>query len=279
MSWVNPARTGYPYDECTAIFARLYAWLGRWVGATRLGHVLEGRLAGDRLGPNLLGRDGIGYVFDTAIALDSLPDPSRSVQRCLDLLLAGQACVPVTRPGWWSQSVGAHQIKALAFLARHGRQTLCRGLVDGLVDACFEDGRFTTSADSDQTYLHSHCYALEGLVMLDAHPDVVDVGLDWLADRQLLSGALPAWFGGGDSRFPGDVVAQAARLWAAVDPVRWAVPLSRALQRLSDLQDASGLVRYDAATNDLNAWVSAFALQAARWAERRPDRDELAWML
>lgn len=268
---------GYPYDECTAIYARLYAWLGAWVPATRLGHVMEGLIAKN----GLLGRDETHYVFDTSIALDSLADPIPVHGRLMQHLLMGRACDPIDRPGWWSQSFGAHQIKALAFLARHGRAKLCRSLVDGLVDDCFDGQRFTIHADSPMTYLHSHCYALEGLMMLDAHPTVLEAGLGWLAEVMEPDGALPAWFEGPltDYRQPGDVVAQAVRLWAAVDPRRWASDIERGVARLGVLQHPNGLIRYGTHGEDCNTWVSAFALQALRWVDKPPNARELAWLL
>ena len=120
-----------------------------------------------------LGRDGVGYTFDTALAIETLSDPAETIAQVVDWLTSGQACTQVQRVGWWSQSYGAHLIKCLPPLARQGRRQFALAIADDLVSQCHLGDRFRIHADSDVTYVHSHCYAMEGLLGLGAHSEVL----------------------------------------------------------------------------------------------------------
>lgn len=280
-AWINPESPGEPYDEATALLARLYGWMGRFDLQHRLGAVLD-ELVGRQ---GWLGRDGIDYVFDTALALTSLRTPTPATARVVARLLAGRACEPVTREGWWSQMYGAHHIKCAIPLALLGRRKIAEAVADGLVADCFDGERFRIHAASARTYVHSHCYALEGLLVLGTHPEVLRAGADWMVSIQEPDGALPAWSLNvvvPGPRFPSDIVAQAVRIWAALDRDAYARPIERGLSRLAALQDrGTGGIAYAAAEGsaDLNSWVGAFALQAARWAAEPPDPSELEWLV
>jgi hypothetical protein len=236
-----------------------------------------------------LGRDGVAYVFDTAMALPLVGAPQEVVFAVVEALRKGRACFPVTRPGHWSQVLGAHHLKCALWLDQAGEPAFAGELADRLVDTCFDGRRFRIHEDSEQTYLHSHCYALEGLLGLGSHDDVIEAGADWLSAVQSPDGGFPAWFGwssdSGSSKlaFAGrtsDVVAQALRIWAAVDSERFEQPMSLALNRLASLQDpGTGGIAYHDTCLDQTSWVAAFAVQACRWAQQPPDRDELSWVL
>jgi len=275
LSWSNVDHPGYPYDEATALLAALFAWRGEPRRADELIGTLEDRLQAKQW----LGRDGIAYVFDSALALPLLDDPHPLADRVELRLRERRACSRVTRPGWWSQSYGAHLLKCGLWLSRVGRRDFAEQLADDLVSRCFDGERFVVNEGSEATYLHSHCYALEGLVGLRLHSDVVLAGVSWLAQQQEEDGSLPDWFGGPSRCRPADVCAQALRLWALVDRERFASCIERARTHLGSLQDSSGGVRYHRGSEDINSWASIFALQALRWSDVTPDSEELKWLL
>jgi len=275
LSWSNEQHPGYAYDEATALLASLWAWRGDTRRREALAGALEERLE-ER---GWLGRDGISYVFDTALALPLLADPEPVARRVEEALRLRQACSQVDRPGWWSQSYGAHLLKCGFWLARVGRRAFAEQLAEDLIERCFDGERFHIHEDSATTYLHSHCYALEGLLGLGLRPDVVSAGAWWLAQQQDEDGALPGWFAQPSPWRPADVCAQALRLWTLVDREAFAEPIERATRRLAALQDPSGGIRYHDGSDDVNSWASIFALQALRWSSSPPSAEELQWLL
>ena len=177
--------------------------------------------------------------------------------------------------------MGPHLIKAAWLLAGAGQTEIANTIADDVVAQCWDNGRFRIHKASAWSYTHNHCYGLEGLVGLGRHPDVVDAGLEWLAGLQETDGSLPAWSVGPlEVRRPADVIAQAVRLWAAVDAQKFAQPIQRGLSRLAALQDpVSGGIEYVLGSGDRNSWVAVFTLQAAMWANSPPTADELQWLL
>ncbi len=276
LSWVNPEHPGFAYDEATAVFSRLHSWLGNLRWATALGGELQRIVAAQCW----LMRDDTSYVFDTSLALTALNDPQPAVGRIASWLMAEKACDPVRDPQWWSQSYGAHLIKSLVPLAQFGRLNLATELSNDLVDRCFDGQRFHINEHSDRTYVHSHCYAIEGLLGLGSHDAVVRKGAEFLAEIQSECGALPAWVDGTSFHRPTDIVAQSVRIWAAVDPAKYALHIRRGIERLFALQDAeTGGLYYAETSSDINSWVTAFAIQACSWARTPPSSSELQWMI
>ena len=58
-------------------------------------------------------------------------------------------------------------------------------------------GRFHVNASSDVTYTHAHCYAIEGLLVLEGRGRTglrrwIDGGAAWLASVQEVDGGVPA---------------------------------------------------------------------------------------
>ncbi len=260
-SWVGPS--AYPYDEATALIGRL-GLSGRLGDASRFTTDALGRLL-DRLvlAQGALGREGTRYVFDTALALPLLSGTALDI--ALDYVRSGL----VTRRGSsredarrWSETFGPHLIKAAAELGLAGEATFARDVTVELVGRHFKDGRFEAGPTEPATYVHAHCYAVEGLVMLGGFEPVVQQATDWLAERVASDGSLPAWVGLDDERRPADVVAQAARLFLR-DRARYERVLGRCLSRLGELQDpVTGGLRYDDTIPHVNVWASAFALDA-----------------
>jgi len=282
-SWTGASpdtEDGYPYDEATALFARLFGWLGDTPRLLGLQETLD-RLVRQN---GALGRGEQHFAFDTALAIPCVSRPQVLAERVAGMLSAGQAAHPVKRPGRWSEAFGAHLIKACGHLALHGRRYFAEALASELVDHCFEpsDGRFCVHRDSTQTYTHAHCYALEGLLMLGIHAPEVAAGAAFLARVQAPDGGLPAWpLGGPDTRRPTDIAAQAIRIWAVVDRDRYDAQIAAARGFLGAHQHpATGGIEYVQGSGHHNSWAAAFAIQANRWALAPPDPDELKrWLV
>lgn len=262
-SWLGGKRDGFPYDEATALVARLRRWEGPGDGG------LEGVLR-SRLGGGWLGRKGVGYVFDTALAMPWAPRPIALSTELIEALEAGIGSKP-GEPERWSQRVGAHHLKVLPDLKEGGD---VQALAKKLIDEYWTGERFRTEGDA--TYLHAHCYALEGLIGLDGFDDILLAGLDWLASVQDEDGSMPSWTNRPDEPRPNDTVAQAVRLWAAVDQERFGTAIAYGLDRLATQQAPDGGIRYSPKHRERNVWVTVFALQAAEWAREAPDAEQLA---
>jgi uncharacterized protein YfaS (alpha-2-macroglobulin family) len=157
-----------------------------------------------------------------------------------------------------------------------GRAVSADALVEQLLESLlplWRGGRFVIYARSDESYLHAACYALEGLLALpevEGTSEHLQAGAEWLASLQRSDGAMPAWHDGVRARgpWPTDVVAQSVRLWAAVDADGFAPEIARGLDRLAAMQTAGGGLRYFEGTDDINTWVTIFAVQAVTWARQ-----------
>ena len=267
-SWLGASGDGYPYDEATALFARLFRWMGDSQRQAQCVRALERRIETE----GWLSRNGLHYVFDSALALDLVEDPTPLAGKIAEYLTQGWACHPISEPGRWSQSWGPHLLRCLPPLAELGHDELCAWMPARLIETCFSEGRFRTSAESERTYLHAHCYAVEGLLGLGGHEHVVKTATQWLAQQQQPDGAMPRWADEPQGDKPTDVVAQAIRLWSAVDPYAFAPFIVRGLSWLERMQGPNGLLHYSSRSSDQCSWANAFALQAAHWAQHPPDR-------
>ena len=248
LGWVGDG--GFPYDEATVLLARLGVATG-WPETARLSSVIAGQVA--RQG--WLGRDGLGYVFDSALVLGLPGEHGPLRDRVLVALRAGRALMGQDNRDRWSQRFGPHLIKAAAEAGEPR-------VVEHLVEATYRGGRFYVAPGSSETYLHSHCYAVEGLVALGGYEAVVREALDWLVERQHADGSWPAWVGRADARRPSDVVAQAVRLFRGVDVERYQRAIELGLGRLRAMQSPSGGLRYTPGSEHVNVWASIFAADA-----------------
>ncbi len=271
LSWLNPSHPGYAYDEATALLARTMRSLGQ--PSAELEDLLR-RLLNQRW----LGRDGIRYVFDTGLALPFAERPTVLAAELAALLETGAVCEPAPDPRRWSQGLGPHLLKIAPELARAGQTEAAARLVERVVRTCWTGSSFAVRPGGP-TYLHCHCYALEGLLGLGVRSDLVEAGVAWLARQQRADGSLPAWFGGGELRWPADAVAQSVRLWSVVDREAYRLPIRRALGLLARRQGLDGGISYGSDRADRNAWTSMFALQAVRWAGQPPTRSALRWLV
>ncbi len=264
LSWSGP--DAFPYDESTALLARHYAWADQPSRKRHLVAVLEQRVA--TCGG--LERDGLVYAFDTALALPVLGDGRPTALRTvLALLDSRAAAAPLESADRWSRAFAPHLLKAFASLRPEERSPALTLAFRELARETQEGGGFRSHPEHPGIYVHAHCYATEGLWALEGTSEAVRRAVDWLADHQEADGGLPAWVNAPSDRRPADAVAQAARLFAIVDPSRHARQLERALGRLAALQDpVTGGIRYIEGGPHVNVWASIFAHQATRLGRR-----------
>lgn len=214
----------------------------------------------------MLGRDGLGYAFDSGLALPLLREPELLAERILALMESGMASTSVTRPGWWSQSFGCHLLRSLAEVRPLGFERRVDALRGELVEQTFDGERFRTEAGSPATYVHAHCYAVEGLLVMDYRLDVALAGARWLARIQQLDGSFPDWVGRPESLRPTDSVAQALRIWLLLDRGEFEPAIGAAERYLRRCQARSGAMLYTPKRSDECSWASIFSLQALTWA-------------
>src|SRR5262249_7852760 len=148
---------------------------------------------------------------------------------------------------------------------------LARALAADLL-ALHAQGRFRIHHNSQESYLHASCYAVEGLLCLE-RTALAPVGplirqcAVWLAGVRDFGGGCPAWHDGRSSYGPlrADVTAQAVRIWSCVDRARFRQPIRRALRFLVRLKTAEGGLAYEPGSGDVNTWATIFAVQAVLW--------------
>lgn len=294
LSWANPDHPGYPYPEIAGLLLNLLAQDPQSDPEIRQRVAI--RLGQDTSPEGGLGRSGIRYVFDTAMALSgliaqrraagSLPDPtlpSRLFEFIAQELRARRAATrPTSGTGaHWSTSYGCHLLKTslaiLAYQEMYG-DPRATALIDQLVmdlTPLFEDGRFRIHAHEDYTYLHSNCYALEGLLAIEAVAPrgwlwpIIRRGALWLARIQDECGGIRAGHNGfaASGELRGDATAQAMRIWSLVDRNAFAGEIVAARAFLESLRVEGAGFRYSPNSEDVNAWVTIFATQAYAWAE------------
>ncbi len=288
LSWVNPEHPGYPYPEAAGFLLELLAQDGVRTAALR--ERIAVRLARDVSPRGGCGRDGVEYLFDTAVVLTGLLAHERAggvlTVRLKDRLFGfldsalrfrRATSAPISGDGHWSASYGCHQLRVLTCLEacrQGGLGDDCDGLASRLMEdllPLFRGGRFRIHARSQRTYLHAHCYALEGLLGLTRRNGsnlrpVVRESAEWLAGVQRPCGGLPAWHDGrrawGLCRT--DATAQAVRLWSEVDGQAFARSITRGLAWLTRMQHRSGGLPYQSGSADLNTWATVFTVHAAK---------------
>ncbi len=291
-SWWNPEHPGYAYPEIAGYLLSLLAFEGLTTVPIR--DRIARRLVADMSVDGGVGRGGTDFVFDSAMALTGLisheaiggtiPEAD-AVDRLFGYvtrtLLDRRAC---TRgdPGdetHWSRSYGCHLLKTSIALRAYDARTpgvTVGPLLDRLRDdltPLYDDGRFRTNAVSDVSYLHAHCYAIEGLMAMEELDsrcgELIDGGAAWLAGIQDPTGGIRAWHDGKSASGPlrSDATAQAVRIWSHVDRSGYSSAIDRALTFLASMTTPEGGLRYGPGSEDANTWASIFGLQAIRWAD------------
>jgi hypothetical protein len=292
MSWSNPRHPGYPYPEIAGYLLSLLALEGD--STLDIRDRIARRLVSDMSRAGGVGRGGSDYVFDSAMALTGLiahestggtiPD-ARSIDRLFDFVAANLAArragtsLLMAAPDHWSVSYGCHLIKTVIALCAYDERrpsSTTRVLVDRLVSGLaglYDNGRFRANANSSLTYLHSHCYAVEGLLVLEGrhrgdYGDLVRGSARWLAEIQSSEGGLHAFHDGRDAfgMLHTDATAQAIRIWSLVDSEAYREQIDRGLGFLAEMATPAGGLRYEPGSDDVNTWATIFGLQAVRWA-------------
>jgi hypothetical protein len=295
LSWVDDDRSGYEYPEVAGYLLTSLRLTGPATDP------LAGRVAARLVdlvgrGEGGVGRGGRIYLFDTAIALTGLlthrhardwraetgviDDAARLVCAMVEAGSAHRGPEPDLR---WSTFFGPHLLKVLIALRRYEAQDPrhpTAQAADALVERLlpyFRRGRFRTHPMIDETYVHAHCYAVEGLLSDGRWDTIVLPAVDELGAAQSDSGGLHAWLGPDGPYGPlrADATAQAVRLWTAVDPDRYRRQVTGALDYLSQCTDRSGAVRYTRLSPHLNTWATIFAVQARRWCDGRPAGEDV----
>jgi hypothetical protein len=293
-SWWNDASSGYDYLEAGGLWLAAACSprsglscgeeqresVARWLAARAAKH-------------GAAGRDGDLYLFDSAVVLNGLVAHARatasvehegaieSLYRFVADSIARRRAVlpePAGRERRWSTEFGAHQLKTVIALHRFADLTGSarpRALAGQVTDALlplFDGRRFPVFEGAGFSYLHASLYALEGLAHLQSrglgeHRPVLDAAARWLASEQRSDGGLLSFADAsscyGSAR--ADAVAQAIRLWLLLDPEAWAENVDAAFSFLAGLQSQRGGIRYAPGSEDVNTWVSLFALQALEW--------------
>ena len=295
MSWVNPSHPGYAYPEIAGYMLSHLAIEGRQTAPLR-NHVAR-RLLSDMTSNGAVGRREVEYVFDSAMVLAGLlaheirggllPDP-RMVDRLHEYIVSrlwrreGLDGPQENQPTHWSQSYGCHLLKTVIALTAFdaSRGTVTSALIDRLLVDLLPlytptgaGGRFRVNADSDVTYTHAHCYAIEGMLVLQGRGRTelrgfIAGGAEWLASVQEESGGVPAEHDSNGPRMVAhaDCTAQAVRVWACADPVRFKDNIERGVAFLTELS-CDGGIRYERGSNDINTWATIFGAQAIDFAE------------
>ena len=296
-SWDNPANPGYSYPEISGLLLSLLARSDSGDPEVR-DRIAENVCRGVGAG-SAVGRWGINYVFDTAMVLSGLlaheaaggrlADPALPDRLCdfiVEMLLARRGIDGLTLedPNHWSNSYGCHLLKASLSLTAYADQRgrgrtdfVVRQLLDDLLPLQ-EDGRFRTNAASRISYLHAHCYATEGLLVVRRRgiADVsaaVTASADWLVRAQDESGGIRAWHDGNEAsgELHADASAQAIRIWCLVDRRRYADSIRRGLGFIADNSVDGAGVRYRPGSDDVNTWATIFAVQATTWSKGPAD--------
>ena len=293
VSWVNPVSPGYAYAEAGGLYLSSVCTSPGIAGA--------GRDVVDRVAAWLIaeldahggvGRGGITYLFDSAVALAGLlryraatgrraADAAiHRLRRFLDeRIAAGAAVLPRSAggDGRWSTQFGAHLVKALHSLhlyAREFGEPLPETLVDALING--------SGQQPSPVYVHPFCYEQEGHLIVEHYRlgslfEPIDGALEWLAALQQPHGGILAFANGmegfGEAR--SDATAQAVRLWLLRNPRRYGEAIARALDFLAACQTPEGGLRYTPDRGDVCSWSTMFALQAVEWLSHEPSIDDL----
>jgi hypothetical protein len=243
-----------------------------------LQHCVERQL----IASGALERDGVDYVFDTAMGLaalsalteQGLPVSEAAFAAGMDFVTEGVLRSAAHRSSgvWesgerWSLRFEAHLLKCLQAVRAPLRPALdAEARLMRLLDHQREDGAFALS-NSDIVDVHVHAYALEGLLSVkDRVSDIsraVEAGPVWLAGIQHPDGGAPRHVPSSSPLACCDVTAQAIRLFLLTDRERHRVNIDRGFRFLERLEHPLGGFRYHLDSDDRPSWGAIFACQAA----------------
>ncbi|MCZ7581861.1 MAG: hypothetical protein M5R36_00220 [Deltaproteobacteria bacterium] len=138
------------------------------------------------------------------------------------------------KPAWWSEGFNAHLLKAVqnAWPEIDARDDVdLAQTVRGLIAEHFSAAVFRAGGEAGDAYLHANCYALEGLLGLEAAQGgfPMEDAAARLAEIQQGDGGLPRRFPANAEVAAADATAQAARIWQIVDAQKFTPSIDAAL--------------------------------------------------
>lgn len=203
-----------------------------------------------------------------------------------------------TETSMWYAQKGCFGIKlAMPFLQypddSQNFKDLAKKICDTFKDFQNKDGSFAVHLGSSSVNLHSHCYAMEGLlyayyILKDYnYLESCKKGLEWAISRIKEDGSIYLWTNFNYSSKACYPTAQLIRLLILVDSIekntKYNVAISRLTKFLLSLQAVANDSRIDGGfyeefyksfftwkrRDKINSWGSMFALQALKWIEIR----------
>jgi hypothetical protein len=297
MSWINPCSNGFVYDEATAMFIKLMAYL--YILTGKKNYLNKALKSAKYLSYAINAKRGIGknnliYLFDTGICLSAFLSLKKitsdkiilnPIARMTDFVIEsienrkafvsenGNPSAPDTSN--WSCFFGPHLLKLSIPLYEMYQDSADKFYLDQALSLCseitagtYQNGRFFIRPGSKAIYLHQHCYAAEGLLYLtklglNLYKSSLEGSLEFLADIQLEDGSIPAWLNceDKDSSGSGDAAVQALRLWILYDKIRYTHNIKRAFSFMEQLKSRDGGLFYRKESMDQNSWVTMFYIQ------------------
>ena len=237
------------------MLGRLFRWTGNAAEAA-----LHRGPRVDSSERSMLGRDGLGYAFDSGLAL--LREPEPLAERVLGLVELGMASTSVVRPGC-GPGFGCHLLRSLAAVRRLGFERRVDALRE-LVEQTFDGERFTRAEPGDLRpcpLLRGRGAPHHGGTPGCRPCRCAVVCQDSAAGRQLAG-----LVGRPESLRPTDSVAQALRIWLLLDSVEFQPAIESAERYLRRCQARSGAMLYTPERGDECSWASIFSFQALTWA-------------
>lgn len=151
------------------------------------------------------------------------------------------------------------------------------------------DGSFSLHKGGKIVNLHTHCYAMEGLLFAfsilkdEKYLESCRKGLDWAIGRINQDGSIPLWFNHKQQSKASYPVAQLIRLLVLIDTVeknsRYTDAINKLLEYLRSFQAKESDIKINGGfyeefyktmlgwkrQNRINSWGTMFAIQALKW--------------
>jgi len=299
-SWLNPQHTGYIYPEIIGYSIKFFSYLYSIEKNNKFKELAVS--SADYLSSILskngsVSRSGIEYVFDTGICLSGMlsldktnllkENHRKSINAMAQFIRNSLSKkIPAFKDGRpfidnfsWSLSYGALFIKTAISLIEYGKYSnnheyidFAENIVNKIIDKTFKGDHFSIDEFHDWTYVHSHCYATEGLCFLHTngykqYSDIIQKSAQWLSEIQNDDGSVDNWYYRDNVKKEkqGDATAQSIRIWLFKDKVKYKDNINKAISFLKTLQSPEGGLYYNNNSKDVNSWVSMFAAQALYW--------------
>lgn len=299
-AWTDNGTPSYAYEESTGYLISLLCRLNKFTGnkvyreeAERAVIALTNSI-GDKKGA---GRDDVTYLFDTAVCLRAIEcflsafdksademttevkklasDLAATAMNMLRTKSATAGNSGVNASDIWSAQFNIHLIKALEHLAPWiasvDDKKIVFDAVEQLASEKYQGGFFHVDDACSDIYVHPNCYAIEGLLGLDARYDSkwtskIGEASEALAHIQLENGGIPCRIPEPKGDQPAsDSTAQAIRIWQCVAPEVFGENIRSGIRFLMANQAENGGIRYCPGSSHINSWTTIFTVQALLW--------------